>query len=489
MKNITILLTILILIPISSSLTIYNITLKNQKIYVNVTFSLKSEEKYDVWRISWEIPQEYEIISVSDEVGPVSVNTYPGYIYFETNKLSANERIINVQYFLKNAISKEYDPLNKVSLQLSGFPNEKTIVNVHLPGLISGDASYNFTEYFQNNFAQFVGYGPTDIILYYSFSGREYNNYLLFGPADLTVADEMFSLVINTTGMPKPYRRFPVVVLKDTDFESRIQPWGSASHSRGGLILIKNSVANGPYNASTILHETTHGINAKVLKWNQVEATWFEEGSGSFIEYLANQKLGLKQGELFGENKVIKQGSERIVIKSRGNKEMLWDYYSQGKDFMYYWNPSDDATRDFGYAFSELAIRYSIQKNGIDKIKEAYRKLSQLSETVKDPVKSTNIILSALDSTFMPCYSVDRNKFDQCLKEINEQQLVVPINTTFTSDRGIINETIKIKTTSEEVLKENVVSQVRKKSILAEIAGFIKNLLKSLFQPLYQHFH
>jgi hypothetical protein len=481
MKKLEILLIALIFIPISSSLTIYNITLKDQKIYVNVTFSLKSEEKYDVWRISWEIPQEYEIISVSDDVGPVSFNTYNGYIYFETNRLRTNERVINVQYFLKNSISKEYDPLNKVSLQLSGFPNEKTIVNVYLPGLISGDASYNFTEYFQDNFAQFVGYGPTDIVLFYSFSGREYNNYLLFGPADLKVADEMFSLVTNITGMPKPYKRFPVVVLKDADFEKQVQPWGSASHMRGGLILLKNSVANGPYNASTILHETTHGINAKVLKWNQVEATWFEEGTGSFIEYLANQKLGLKQGELFGENKVIKQGSERIVIKSRGNKEMLWDYYRQGKDFMYYWSPSDDATRDFGYAFSELVIRYSIQKNGIDKIKEAYRKLSQVSEPVKDPIKSTNIILSALDSNFMPCYSVDRIRFEQCLKEINEQQLVVPMNSPISRNQSIFNDTIEIKTINEKNLTENATSQARKENILVEILEFINNLLKRIF--------
>jgi hypothetical protein len=481
MKNLAILLAILIFIPISTSLTIYNITLKNQKIYVNVTFNLKSNEKYDIWRISWEIPQEYEILSVSDELGPVSFNAYPGYIYFETNKLRARERVINVQYFLKDVISKEYEPLNKVNLQLSGFPNEKTIVNLYLPGIVSGDASYNFTEYFQDNFAQFTGYGPVDIVVFYTFSGREYKNYLLFGPADLTVADEMFSLVENITGIPKPYKRFPVVVLKDTDFERSVQPWGSASHMRGGLILIKNSVANGPYNASTILHETTHGINAKVLKWNQVEATWFEEGTASFIEHLANQKLGLKQGELFGENKIIKQGSEKIVIKSRGNKETLWNYYKQGKDFMYYWNPSDDAVRDFGYAFSELVIRYSVQKNGIDKIREAYRKLSQVSEPVKDPVKSTNIILSALDTNFMPCYSIDRGKFDQCLKEINEQQLDVPMNVASTVAQRITNETIETNVASEENLIENTTVKSGKRNFFVEFVEFIKSLLKSLF--------
>jgi len=487
MKKLAIVLIALIFLPISSSLTIYNITLRDEKIFVNLTFNLKSEEKYDIWRINWEIPQDYEIVSVSDELGQIGFDAHEGYIYFETHRLRTNERVINIQYFLKDAISTEYGHLKKVHLQLSGFSDEKTIVNIHIPGLISGDASYNFTEYFQDNFAQFVGYGPVDIVLFYSRSGIEYNNYLLFGPADLRVADEMFSLVTNITGIPKPYKRFPVVVLNDSDFERRVQPWGSASHTRGGLILIKKSVANGPYNASTILHETTHGINAKVLKWNRVEATWFEEGTACFIEYLANQKLGLKQGELFGENKIIKQGSERIVIKSRGNKEMLWDYYQQGKDFMYYWNPSDDALRDFGYAFSELVIRYSVKKNGIGKIREAYLELSRVSEPVNDPMKSANIILSALDTNFMPCYSVDRSRFEQCLKEINEQQLVIPMNPAAVSEKEIVNETVEIKAVNEgEAL---TATETDEKNVFVGFVEWIREFLKTLFQPVYQLFH
>jgi len=486
MKILSVIAIILILIPISSSLTVYNITLIDQKIFVNVTFTLKSDQDYDVWHIGWDIPQDYEIISVSDELGQIGFNAYTGYIYFETHRLRTNERRINIQYFLKDAISTEYEPLRKVHLQLSGFYDEKTIVNVYLPGLISGDASYNFTEYFQDNFAQFVGYGPVDIILFYSFSGREYDNYILFGPADLTVADNMFSLVTNITGIPKPYKRLPVVVLNDADFEKQAQPWSSANHNRGGLILIKKSVANGPYNASTILHETTHAINAKVLKWNQVDATWFDEGMGTFIEFLANQRLGLKQGELFGENKIIKQGSEKIVIKSRGDKEMLWDYYTHGKDFMYYWNPNyyDYKTRDFGYAFSELVIRYSVQKNGIGKIREAYMKLSKISKPVKDPVESANIILAALDTNFMPCYSVDRKKFDQCLKEINEQQLVIPMNAEVAGKKEIVNETVEVKPINESQISSVEASKPTGKNIFVELLQLIKNFLKIVFQPV-----
>ncbi|MBU5688548.1 MAG: hypothetical protein KQA41_00785 [Candidatus Aenigmarchaeota archaeon] len=469
---------LLFFIPIATSTTIYNITLKDQKIFVNVTFDLTSEQKYDIWRISWEIPQQYEIISIKDEKGDISYTKYPTYIYFETNRLYSNKRVINIQYFLKDAISNEYDPLKKVQLYLSGFEDDKTIINVNLPGLISGDASYGFTEYFAGDFAQFVGKGAADIILFYSFSGREYENYLLFGPADLSVADNLFSLVTNITGLEKPYKRFPVVVLDDDNFKQKVQPWGTASHTRGGLILIKNSIANSPYNVSTLLHETTHGINAKILKWNQVNSTWFEEGTASFIEFLSNQHLGLEQSELFGQEKTIKQDKERIILKSKGDRNELWIYYKEGKDFMYYWNPSENDKRDFGYAFSELVIRYSVKKNGIDKIKDAYKKLSQIEKPIKDPIESTNIILSALDTNFMPCYSVDRNKFDECLNEINQQKLILPKSTDVQkTNKQIVNETIEIQ--QEHIIEE----EKNNTNFIFQIIQKIKSILESFFKP------
>ncbi|MEM5777603.1 MAG: hypothetical protein QXJ06_04120 [Candidatus Aenigmatarchaeota archaeon] len=473
---------LLIFLPMASSTTIYSINLKDQKIFVNVTFNLSSEQKYDVWRITWEIPQQYEIVSIKDEIGDISFTKYPTYIYFETNRLYSNKRVINIQYFLTDAISNEYDPLKKVQLYLSGFENDDTIINIYLPGLISGDASYGFTEYFTNDFAQFVGNGAADIVLFYSFSGREYENYLLFGPADIKVADSLFSLVTNITGIDKPYERFPVMILKDQVFEQKVQPWGTASHTRGGLILMKESIANSPYNASTLLHETTHGINSKILKWNQVNATWFEEGIASFIEFLANQHLSLEQPELFGQPKIIKQGNEKIIIKSKGNRDDLWTYYKEGKDFMYYWNPSDNKNRDFGYAFSELVIRYSVEKNGIDKIKDTYKKLSKIEKQIKNPIESTNIILSALDTNFMPCYSVDRNIFDECLNNINQQRLLVPkTNNIERINTKIVNETIDIE-------QQNIIDEKREKqNFIFEIIQKIKSFLEK-FKPFNQFF-
>ncbi|MEM5777852.1 MAG: hypothetical protein QXJ06_05430 [Candidatus Aenigmatarchaeota archaeon] len=469
---------LLILLPAVSSITIYNITLKDQKIFVNVTFNLSSDKKYDVWRITWEIPQQYEIVSIKDEKGDISYTKYTNYIYFETNKLYSDKRIINIQYFLTDAISREYDPLKKVQLYLSGFESDRTIINIYLPGLISGDASYGFTEYFDNDFAQFVGNGPADLVLLYSLSGKEYENYLLFGPADITVADKIFSLVTNVTGIDKTYKKFPVVILKDQVFEQKVQPWGTASHTRGGLILMKESVANNQYNASTLLHETTHGINAKILKWSQVNATWFEEGIASFIEFLANQHLGLEQPELFGKTKTIKQDKEKIIIKSKGNRDDLWNYYKQGKDFMYYWTPSSNENRDFGYAFSELVVRYSVEKNGIDKIKDAYKKLSKIEKPIKNPMESTNIILSALDTNFMPCYSVDRDRFDECLDNINQQRLFVPITANIEKiNTQIFNETIDIN-------QQNFIEEKKEKqNFIFETIEKIKSFLEIFFKP------
>ncbi|MFH8080930.1 MAG: hypothetical protein QXO84_03590 [Candidatus Aenigmatarchaeota archaeon] len=462
---------ILFSLPISTSTTIYNITLANQKIFVNVTFDINSEQAFDVWRVTWEIPHKYDILSIKDEIGYVSFDSKEGYVYFETNPLRSKRRVINIQYFINDAISEEYGQLKKVRLYLSGFEGEKTIINVYLPKIISGDASFGFSEYFDDNFAQFVGFGAADILLYYSFSGREYENYVVFGPAEFKVADRMFSLVTNITGVKKPYKRFPVVVIDDNLFESKIQPWGTASHLRGGLILMKKSVANGPYNASILLHETTHGINAKVLKWNKANSTWFEEGTASFVEYLANQMLGLQQSELFGKDKTVKKDGEKIIFKSKGRAEELWDYYKHGNDFMYYWTPENGELRDFGYAFSELVIRYAVKKNGIGKLKETYLELSKINKTVSDSIEATNILLSSLDTNFMPCYSVDRLTFEKCLQEINEQKFTFSDATAIqVTNTEIVNETIEIKQ-APKIIDKNV-------SLMSFLNNIIENILR-----------
>ncbi|MBU5689652.1 MAG: hypothetical protein QXM68_00985 [Candidatus Aenigmatarchaeota archaeon] len=416
----------LLIIPISNALVFHNVTVNNDVVKVNTTIKIDAAKSYDIFEISWEIPQENEIDYIKDEVGIISYKKQGNYIVFQTHRLNSNERVINIQYTLKNSIYDDFVPLKKIQLYLSGFENDQTIVNIYANRIISGDASFGFTEYFDDNFAQFVGNGSADIVIYYGYSGREYENYLLFGSTDITAADNAFSIIPNITGLPKPYKRFPVFVLDDSTFTSKIQPWGSATHMRGGLILIKRSIAEGQYNASIILHETMHGFNSKVLKWNQVSPTWFEEGMSSYIEYLSNKHLGLKNPELFGDNKIFKEDGNKIFIKSKGSKTQLWEYYSTSKSFMEIWNPENAETRDFGYAFSELIIRYSVMKNGIEKLSQAYSEIKEIKRPVTDYKESNKILLNALNTNFMPCYSIDFEIFSNCLKEINKDETEIP---------------------------------------------------------------
>ena len=471
------LLVIFVLIPVSNGLVFHNITVAGDVVFVNTTIKIKTEQKYDAFEISWEIPQYYEIKSLSDEKGELFYKKQGNYIIFQTNRLKTDTRIINIQYFIKNAISHDFYPLKKLQLYLSGFENEETIVNLYATKIISGDASYGFSEYFSEYFAQFVGNGSVDIVIYYSNSGREYENYLLFGNTDISTADNMFTLITNITGLVKPYKRFPIVVLDDDIFSSKVQNWGSATHSRGGLILIKRSIAEGPYNASIILHETTHGFNSKVLKWNKVDSTWFEEGISSYIESLTNQNLNLRQPELFGENKIYKEDTKKIILKSKGDKEKLWSYYKNSETFMENWNPENSETRDFGYAFSELVIRHSVMKNGIEKIREAYSIFKKIKDPITDTKQSNNILLSALDTNFMPCYSVSYDIFSECLKKINGHYIEIPYIQVNKDEVDIYNVNITYETLEEKEEKEKYL-----------LIDYIINFLQSIFQPIKNFF-
>lgn len=472
---------ILLLIPPANALTFYNITPKGKDALVNVTFTLEADQRYDVWQITWELPQQTEVLYIKDERGLITSYSIDNELLkFETNSLRSNKRTINLNLLVKNAISDDFAPLYKLQLSLPGFTNQETIANVYFPNIISGDASYGFTEYYEDNFAQFVGNESLDLIIFYSFSGRDYEHYILFGPGDLSQADELFSLIPNITGAKVPFKKFPVVVLSDQEFDAKIKYWGSGTHMRGGVIVMKKSAMNNPYNTSIIIHETVHGFNAKALKWAQVNVTWFDEGIASFMEYLVNQKFNLRQSELFGKSLYFTQDGKRFIQKSRGNKEDLWNYYKNRQDFMFLWNTDNAATRDFGYAFSELVIRDVVKKNGLEKLNEAYKEFKKINKSVTSIDEFNDIILKTLDHNFRPCYYLDRSLFNKCLDEINNQKItIIGFNDVYPEETILpvtvpeFNETIQNEETINEV--KDFLSDL--KYFLISIFDKIKRLL------------
>ncbi len=469
----------LLLIPSASALTFYNITLEGKDALVNITFTLESDQKYDIWKINWELPQKSEVIYIKDERGPVpTYSVKDERLVFETNKYRSNKRTININLLVKNVVSDEFEPLYKLHLSLPGFTDQQTIANLHVPHIISGDASHGFTEYYEDNFVQFVGKESLDLIIFYSFSGKDYENYVLFGQGDLQLADELFTLIPNITGAKVPFKKFPVVVLSDNEFNEKIKYWGSGTHMRGGVIVMKKSAMNSPYNTSIILHETMHGFNAKIFEWAQVNATWFDEGIASFMEYLVNQKLNLKQGQIFGESVYFTQDGKKFLQKSRGNKEDLWNYYKNREDFMFSWNTDNAATRDFGYAFSELVIRDTVRQKGFEQLKEAYKEFKKVNKTITDVEEFNNIILGSLEHNFRPCYYLDRSLFEKCLEEINKQKIDIP---------GFVNNH------TEEIIMSIITPEFNKtiedqtnetKNEIADFIFKIKNFLISILDKI-----
>lgn len=431
-----------------NAMVYYNITVKGKDAIINTTFTLEAQQKIAIWQVSWNLPENSKVLSLRDDKGKITdYILQKDVLIFETNSYISKSRTVYLSLLVENAVKDTFKPLYNLELSLPGIPDKETIVDIHIPHIISGDSSFGFTEYFTDNFAQFVGKGPINFNIFYSFSGKKYKHYVLFGDYDIQAADDLFDIIPSITGINVPFQRFPIIILPDTNFEKNIKAWGSGTHLRGGLIIIKESAMESPNNVSIILHETTHGFNAKALKWSKVNITWFDEGTATFVEYLINKKLNVKQGELFGEDTSFIKDNRKYILHSRGDKDELWEYYKENKNFMKEWNPETEETRDFGYAFSELIARDFILKNGIESLKDVYEKLSKINHTINSSEEYNSIILYAMKYNFRPCYSLDRNQFDLCLKMINEQKIELPIfmeETTTTSATIIIpifNET------------------------------------------------
>jgi hypothetical protein len=455
-----------------SATTVYEIDMKGDDAYFNLTFELQSEKNVPIWEVSWVLPSNSELISIEDEKPIKEYRLNRRFLTFKTNfDSSGKTEVVKIRGIIKDVVSDGFEPLYTTILQLSAFENETTYATVHLPNLISASASFGFKKQMRNNTVQFMGEGPINIYLLHSAKGREYDHYLFFGTENIGTADNMFFIIPKVTGMDSPFEKFTVVTLNDDDYEILVDPWSDAKYKYAGLIILKKSFFEKEREIGTIIHETTHGFNAQVLRWNRAPVTWFDEGLAEYTEFLTNKLLNIPHAEIFGENITFEKGGKLYLLKTRGTPDDLRNYYQSGETFMNDWNAQDVLTQEFGYAFSELVIRDYVYRNGPDSLHEVYRKLSEVDHSTNTSEEYNSIVLSILNSDFKPCYSSSREEFDVCLREINQMEAVIPDIEDFISEDG-----------------ENIEEEIQQtKEILAEkkeSAGisFLDNLILGLMR-------
>lgn len=460
MRKLLPLAVVLLLTASGTAAVSYEIGVEGETAQVNVSFDLYSDRQVNYFTTNWRVGTDAEIINVRDGRGEIeevqeqdedSTGTYVregDTLNLRTNTGDGRQSSsVEIQYRRPVDVQTWHDDLHVLSMQLSGFPDrfeefdeEQTYVQVTVEDDIIGlSESFGFQSSYDGRRGTFSGEGPVNIKATYTDREGEYENFIRFGDANLTAADDVFPLARLVTGRSVEYRKLPVIVLDTEAYNEHLDSWSAGRYRQGGLIYIRENRIEEDDFTGLVMHEVMHAFNEEPLKWVETDASLFDEGTAKYVEFLVNENMDIRQAEIFGEqvtwNAPCSDGSGecRYSLEPRGTPDDLWSYHQQDEDFMQGWSASDEGTiregltlRTFGYAYSELLIRDLIRQEGPLYLHEVYDELGDIEEPAETTEGYTSTLGAALGTDLRPCDTLARNAMERCLDSVHEYRPDIP---------------------------------------------------------------
>ena len=374
------------------------------------------------WQLKWQLPEGAKTIAVKDSIGEiedykVSDNT----LSITTNSGDRrSSETVKIQMRIDRDAKEVYRGLYKREFSLAGFKGEKNTGTLKSPDLLSGWTSHGFDTAYGSESLNFSGEGSLALRIKFG-EGEETPYYEFFGSNPAENTSLAYEVSVGMTGLVQQFERFPVASMDSEYFESSVAEW-SAGEYVGGSIKIREDLEESEY-VPVLAHEVVHGLNDRQLNWDQTKSSYMEEGTGKYVEFLLERKMkGMgRVGELFGDEVTYREeredGNYKITIPSSGDRDRLWEYYQNDRDFMKTWTPmSSEDTRDFGYAYSELIVRNYVA-NDQGSLKDVYREV-EVDKPIESVETKWNLYRQFMDMT--PCKYPDRERFNQCLENVND---------------------------------------------------------------------
>ncbi|MFW5983975.1 MAG: hypothetical protein ACOCRA_02100, partial [Halobacteria archaeon] len=386
-----------------------------ETVEAEVTFELTSQEPINYWGVSLGLPDEGRVESVRDGLGEIEdYETDDGSLEFRTNTGVAREtETVTVEYVVENATVESYADGRLRVLEVSfvafdsGTDGATSARITAEDTVLSASPTDGFEVDVTERGALYDGEGSATVrVVVGGESDAPYDRYAVFGDADLSEAEDLYRVVPATFGFEPTAYKHPVVVLNDTRYDRIAEDWSEAQHRSGGVILLRGSASD---HTGAVLHETAHAYNAEALAWSDETVGWFEEGTATYVEFLADRRRGETRRALFTGDRV--RDGERVG--PRGSVDTILDYYD-GDGFMRTWNTADgDRNRRFGYAFSELVVRSYVKENGATALRETYDELLSTDARSTTAEETTRRILESMgagEEVLRPCERGSRNR-------------------------------------------------------------------------------
>ncbi len=383
-----------------------------------------NDEPLNYWEATVSLPEDARVESVRDTDGETDYTFDDGRLEFETNTgVARDSERVTVEYVVEDAIVEEFGGLRVVEVGVVGLGRgDGTTARVTADDdVLSASAPHGFEAEFDAGGATFEGRGSKTVRVAVG-EDDGYENYAVFGDADLSEADELHRLVAAAFGFEAPAHRHPVVFLGDDAYEEYGTDWSNGHLRAGGVILVRDSVDDV---TKTVLHETAHAYNAVALSWTDASVGWFDEGTATYVEFLVDRKRGEVRRPLFSGERYREEDGEFRAVGPRGELDELVGYY-EGDGFMRGWTAADDENRRFGYAFAELAVRGYVADNGASALHDTYDKLLNVDDSAESTEEATAVILDAMDTDLRPCAAPSREETADCLEDVNTMEATVP---------------------------------------------------------------
>lgn len=402
----------------------YSINAGEQEMLMNTSIYMDCDSS--CVGLKWSIPGDSEVLFVRNSRGEMDYSIEDRKIDIPGSRANGRENeTVKIGLRVEEPAGEIYDGLYQRRISVPSFNGVETTGFVQNPDLISGRVGFGFEHSFSSSEMRFRGEGPTNLRIKFG-EGEQTRYFEFFGtrPDDTEAA---YEVPIGVLGFQQKFKRFPVAVMTDPDYDTSVNSWSDGEYV-GGIIRIREPSSIENSFVPVLGHEVVHGLNDRELNWDQTRSSYFDEGTAKYVESLLRKKLynegeiNRKPAELFGderEYRVRRDGQTYIyTVPPKGDREVLWNYYQDGSDFMKDWNAFNTGadTRSFGYAYSELIIANYIARDE-GSISRVYENL-QVDREISDPGEKWQVFSDHLDMT--PCNYEDRQRFENCLDEINE---------------------------------------------------------------------
>lgn len=455
-----------------------------QGMLLNTSIQLECENNCPVsrWSLTWQLPDSADVIGVKDSIGEIDEYTVQNdRIQVTTNSgpQRMNETVL-LQMNVTEDSEEIYNGLYQRRISLPGFSGEESSGVIHAENLISGWKGYGFETSYTDSSMKFQGEGPVNLRLKFG-KGNETDYYTFFGDYTGDVS-QAYEISIGNTGLEQDFEHFPVASMPSDVYNRTANRW-SAGEYLGGSMMIRQEL--GDNYVPVLAHETVHGLNDRELNWDRTSSAYFDEGTSEYVEYLVRKKLSAGDedvrppGEVFGEDVRWDPdpGDGRYsLIPSSGDRDELWQYYQDDRDFMKTWSSKDAAYRGFGYAYSQLLVQNYVVNGG--RLSELYRELGG-DRKVGDSEEKWSIYSEHLDME--PCNFDNREKFNSCLDRINEYDYSVY---SAKPSRNSTNLTVRKLEVPENRFRQDSGPAGDLKYQLSDFVSYLRGLVQNMLSRL-----